>query len=451
MNLNFILLILNFYFIHCKIIQFEPNGYNKLIHPITLFFAKRGFLSVKICIANSSNQTSMEFASEIISEIKNLKITIKTLNASNTVEDKSPMILILGSNENFEEINSEVIQSDYSKYYLIISLQETFKNLQEISRTFWESSKLDVNFIVGINKKPLIFTFFPFKDGKCSKHLKLEKINEFNITWNNLNFFPDKIKNLNKCLITTGISLANPFAMISTDNIKNEKKFEGIDIDIIKTLSEEFNFSTSFHGPFSNIGVIYSNGSSTGLMSLLHQRKIDLMIGEFSLQLERLKFLSGTVFYMTDALILTMPPTSTISPFQKLYMPFDAIIWSLIITIYVISVVIFTFVRRMSETVYELIVGQNVKHPILNMLIAIVGGSQTVLPTKMFSRFLLAKFLIFCLIMRSLYQGKLYDIMRKNLYEKEAESINELFENKYHFYTYENLIKRVQEFKFAKR
>jgi hypothetical protein len=239
--------------------------------------------------------------------------------------------------------------------------------------------------------------------------------------------------------------------MISIDIKTNEKKFEGIDVDIIKILSDEFNFSPSFDGPYLNVGGIYSNGSSTGLMSLPHQRKTDIIIGELSLQLERLKFLSGTVFYMTDALILTMPPTSSISTFKKLYMPFDTITWSLIIAIYVIGVIVVTSARRMSETVYEFIVGQNVNHPILNMLIAFVGGTQTILPQRIFSRFLLVQFLIFCLVMRALYQGKLFDIMRKNIYEKEAETINELIDKNLNFYTYESLSRRVQGFKFAKR
>lgn len=216
-------------------------------------------------------------------------------------------------------------------------------------------------------------------------------------------------------------------------------------------IADEFNFNSSFQGPFPIIGTIYNNGSSTGLLSLVHEKKFDVVIGTLSLQLERLKFLSGTSFYMSDSSILTMPPTTTISPFEKLYMPFDVIIWSLIIFMCIIGILIITLTRLVSKKLYEFIVGNKVQHPILNMLIAFVGTTQKFLPHGTFSRFLLAKFLIFCLVMRGLYQGKLFDIMHRNIYEKEAKTINELIEKNYYFYTYESLSRRVQGFKFTKR
>jgi hypothetical protein len=83
---------------------------------------------------------------------------------------------------------------------------------------------------------------------------------------------------------------------------------------------------------------------------------------------------------MSDATILTIPLTLPISPFEKLYMPFDFIIWSLIISMYLIGILIVIATRFGSKAVYEFVVGRKVKHPILNMLIAFVGTTQKLLP-----------------------------------------------------------------------
>lgn len=432
-------------FVICKLdYQHEGFQWKGIINPIISFFNDKGHSSIKFHIANTTNHELMDVGNEILKSSVNVKIL---LTSSNLVEDKSPVILILNSLSEFSEL---LIKNDNSKYYLIILLNELNLNFDKILKTFWNHSKLNVNFLVKNQENISIFTFFPF-DKNCGEELILKLISSYSQNWTLKNFYPNKIKNLKKCEIKIGMSPADPFNMIEIDNRTNSKTVNGLEVDIIKNLSDELNFHPSFHGPYFDIGTIFSNGSSIGLMSLPHEKKVDVIIGGLSLQLERLKYLSRTAFYMTDALILTMPPTSTISSFQKLYMPFDVITWSLIIAIYIMGVIIVTLTRRMSGTVYEFIVGQNVNHPILNMLIAIVGGSQIKLPQKVFSRFILVKFLLFCLVMRALYQGKLFDIMRRNIYEKNAESFDELIDKKFNFYTYESLSRRVQGFKFAQR
>jgi hypothetical protein len=139
-----------------------------------------------------------------------------------------------------------------------------------------------------------------------------------------------------------------------------------------------------------------------------------------------------------------MPPTAPISPFAKLYLPFDLTTWSLILAMFVSGYVVIIFTKFFAKTLYKLIVGRKVNYPFTNMFIAFFGNSQRVLPNSNFSRFLLAKFLIFCLVIRGLYQGKLFDIMQKDIHEKEPTTIDDLTNKNFIFYTYESLSRRVQ-------
>lgn len=445
----FILSALKISLVICKFTyQQDTLEYGELINPIISFFTRRGFSTIRVSVANASNHKTLDIANEILKDAINVKNIVKASKEFIETEEKqrTPVILIIETMTEFKTIE-QVMMNDSPKYYLVILTKEIFTNFNKVMKAFWKSSIFNVNFLL----KREIFTFFPFSEGNCGEIFNLKSINSFNQTWMNPNIYPNKIKNLERCEVKVGMSPAHPYSMVEINNITNEKIFSGIEVDLLKILSDEFNFSITYQGPISETGTIYNSSSSFGVMSLPHEKKVDLIIGGFSLQLERLKFLSGTVFFKSDPLILVMPAPSTISPFQKLYMPFDIIVWSLLLLMIIIGVITIILSRIKSESFHEIIVGRNVKHPTLNIFAALVGMNQNNLPKKTFSRFLLAKFLLFCLVMRSLYQGKLFDVMRKEIYQTEAGTINELIEMNFKFYTYESLSRRVQGFKFAKK
>jgi hypothetical protein len=145
-----------------------------------------------------------------------------------------------------------------------------------------------------------------------------------------------------------------------------------------------------------------------------------------------------------------MPPTKPISPFVKLYLPFDNITWLLLIGLFLIATFLLLIKRKILKF-YQRLFGAKVKNLIFNMVTALTGGNQKKLPYENIPRFLLAIFLIFCLIMRTAYQGKLFEIMQKEIHEKELDTIDELIEENFVFHTYESLVDRVKWLKFAER
>lgn len=451
----YFLFLLQAALIDCSSFQSNLNRNEKLaeaVNPIVDFFIKLGYSTVRVDVGNGSNFEGLEIANEIIKKAKSIKILSRVLRSSKNIQAKrkSPVILILGSVSEFKLIE-KLIADDNAKFYLVILLTGNSSDLNHIAKVFWRNLISNVNFLVSNSENFSILTFFPFISGRCGDQLELKTINSYSQKWTSKLFYPEKVHDLNKCEIKIAVNPSVPFTIVKIDNRTNSKIFDGIEVETIKTLSEVFNFLPSFEGPYDVIGAIYSNGSSNGLLALAHERKVDVVIGTLSLQIERLKYLSGTSFYMSNPTILTMPPTTKISPFKKLIMPFDLITWSLLIFMYTFGILIVTITRFASIAVYEFIVGKKVKNPILNMLIAFVGTTQHFLPRGTFSRFLLGKFLIFCLVMRGLYQGKLFHIMRSDLYEQNANTIDELIEKNFNFYTYESLSRRVQGFKFTER
>lgn len=465
MNILFLLEIFQIFTIICGSIQvFKPPDYLLLSQAaseiISEFSRNQDFLNVRINMAISSNANHHQIkdvGNEILRNIgTKIKALIKESRDDDKIQDKrrSPIVLIIDSIEAFNTIKDK-IEHDMAKYYLVILTKGIFKEIDQVLLTFWKVLMVDVNFLVMENHQVSMFTYFPFEYENCGSNLELQLINTFDAktqTWSSSEIYPEKVQDLKNCTLKIGVMENEPLVIVEKGK-DDSKAYRGIEVQLIRELGNEFNFFPTFFGPFNKIGSIFDNGTSDGLLGSVYQGELDVAIGTLSLQLERTNFLSATSFYSSIPLVLVIPPTQSISPFEKLYLPFDLTTWCLLVSIFVLAYIVIIASKCLSKTLYNLIVGNKVNFPFTNMMIAFLGSSQSqsTLPKSNFPRFLLAKFLLFCLVLRGLYQGKLFDIMQMDINEKEPRTIDDLIDSNVIFYTYESLSRRVSGFKFTKK
>lgn len=362
-----------------------------------------------------------------------------------------PVLIVLDSLNDFKHF--DVLGDEPKQILIIITKNPSSLDVGNILSTFYKKSMIDVNFLMRLDGEISLLTFNPFDDGKCGSKLKLNLINVFNLTnksWEGDKFYPSKTKNLHHCKLNVAVNSNIPFTIAQT-HLNGTKSFDGIEIFLIRELARDFNFIANFTGPYQTSGFIYDNGTSSGALSSIFERKNDMVIGKLSHQLDRIKYLTATTFFASSPVVIVMPPTPPISPFVKLYLPFDTTVWIMIIIIFIIGCLVIFFTYFFNKKLYSLIVGEGVSYPALNLAIAAVGGSQRILPRKHFPRQLLVHFLIFCLILRSTYQGRLFNILQKEIHQKEPTTIDELVERDFVFYTYETLSERVHGMKFERR
>lgn len=79
------------------------------------------------------------------------------------------------------------------------------------------------------------------------------------------------------------------------------------------------------------------------------------------------------------------------------------------------------------------IYGNGIRTPVVNMTIILFGAAQSKVPNKNFSRFLLNMFLLFCLVLRNVYQGSMFTFLQSDGPHKEVQSINEMVEKGFEF------------------
>lgn len=420
---------------------------------ISTFFLKQEYASITINMAMgpTSNFDGCDLGNDVM---KGINGKLRTFVRGHLREFKpfdrrrSPKILILDSFDAFNAVKVP-LRRIYPRYYLIVLVNGFFNETKVMVKEIWRNSIIDVSFLVANDTHASVYTYFPFKYGKCGTDMSLDLINTFDFMtdkWSTNDFYPDKVENLNNCTLTVGVTESIPMVIINNDTIK-DATFEGIEVLLIENLGDCFNFKPSFI-PFGNIGSVKKN-TSTGVLNAVLKREIDIAIGTLSLQIDRAESMSATTMFTSTPIILVIPAPSHILPFKKLFLPFDYTTWILLFVIFATGYAVIVITKACSVQLYRLIVGYRVSFPFTNMLIAFIGQSQHHLPKANFSRFLLGKFLIFCLIIRSMYQGKLYDIMKKDIFQKMPESFDDLMAKDYIFYTYESLSSRVQGFKFA--
>jgi len=97
------------------------------------------------------------------------------------------------------------------------------------------------------------------------------------------------------------------------------------------------------------------------------------------------------------------------------------------------------------STVRNFVFGRNVTTPTLNVLIAFFGLSQGVLPRRNFARFLLTLFIMWSLIIRTCYQGKLFEYLQGDMRNPEIQTIKELVKHNFIYY-YDKTNNAAQDF-----
>lgn len=447
---------------------------------VRLFEGKFTNIRIISSFMEIKRQTNYEIVSDFIIKLDaRIKVTIeepKTLKDSPSKRG-SPVIILVHSSESFELIREKFLYDNlrFRKFYLIVLLDGLFADFEIVIKTLW--NKWIYNFyVLDINSDGSVemLTVFPFDSESCGQNLTLKVINCFNATshaWQTKTFAPQRFDNLNSCPISVAV-LNFSFPSVITESSVEEKKidYSGFEIDIFKQIAMEFNASTVFTD-FDTIGSIFENGTTTkGVLSSVFQssfsreslmldgetrehlsRYHDAALGTLSLQYERARFLTETKCFLSTPLIFVIPPSSKISAFQKLTRPLTVLVWALLIITVLFGFAVIVCLRHTSKNAYSFVVGRGVNYPYLNMMIGFLGTTQNKLPKTNFARFILMKFLIFCLIIRCLYTGKLSAMLQTDLHEKQVDTIEDMMQKKMTFYAYESLAKRIVGFRFANR
>lgn len=113
----------------------------------------------------------------------------------------------------------------------------------------------------------------------------------------------------------------------------------------------------------------------------------------------------GMLFY-EDTIGIMIPNPMYYSSYDKMVLPFDRETWTYAIIVFGIGLIVILFVNLMPRWFKDFIYGKNVDAAAFNMVGTFFGVGQPREPENFTGRLLLLNFILFCLILRTGYQGE---------------------------------------------
>lgn len=328
----------------------------------------------------------------------------------------------------------------YNGIYVIIMLDGKLPELIEIFRLLWKIQIYNVFAIYADNNSIVVESFDPFRPGKCNE-IATVVVNTFSNGSFEKKFqlLNRNMNNLHGCPIRVSISTTTePF--VSVVKLKNGSfSYGGEDIRLLNTLAETLNFAAEIKYQSSE-GYILDNGTAVGPLKALLDGKVDLSISNWWLKTNRLKFFDSTTSYLSEPLIIVAPPGRYATSIERLVYAFKFECWTLIFLCLAIGFIVISMVTTRSHKKQAFVFGSGIRSPSLNMFAGFVGGTQTKLPKRNFARFLLIAYLLYSLVVRTVYQASLFQFLQSNHKYGKIKAVQEVIELDFKLYVSEYIV-----------
>jgi hypothetical protein len=358
-------------------------------------------------------------------------------------ESRHFSIFIMQSLAEFSIITACINSKDFkfSGFYLFIPLQKstdaskidgkTYFETQKIFKKMWQLQIYNVNVLHHQNNSITLQSFSPFQEKNCNDTTP-RTINEFrNGKFQSDQIFPVKMKSMNRCPIRVAFAIKGSEPFVISKN--TSKTMKGRDVKLVQALAESLNFTIDYILVESK-GNLLENGSTTGLWKSLANGAAEFSPANSGFKPIRLKYFDATTPYADNQDIFIIPPPKDLTSFEKLFLPFQIISWGMIAMCFVVGSFVIWIVGKTPAKVRRIVFGDDNHHPQFNLFKAFIGESHQILPMNTFARFLLALFMIYSLLIRTMYQGSVFKILQSNLKHKEVQSLAEMIEKGFNFY-----------------
>lgn len=411
-------------------IAFGGNDIN-VISSAIVQMAKEHFVKVlnnlrivKYC----GNSTEIEsIANGILKKSKNISLTFEVIDLKKSelqgfALNQSSILLFNDLGSLLQFYNSMKFKTTNSDTLNVFTYYE-FKG--DVTWSFGGQSSIYYNVAILTNQGDhlTLTTHLVFNPGACRKIINTE-INQFSkaeMKWKNGNFFLEKYENLNGCRVTIALPYQNDLSILVT-HPNGSVTASGINIKLMEILAKRMNFSMTYLDLQTNLPRNF-NMINYAINNLQHIIR---------------KFVISYV-YDFDSLQFFVPPGDLYTPAEKLLLPFDMETWICFAAVFAVALLV-TFLLLVSrDSLKEYFFGSNVKTPTMNLFQHFFGFGQTVLPRRNFARFILMMFILFCLIMRNAYQGKMFEFLTSDVRKKAATTIEETIERGMTLYAQESL------------
>lgn len=382
-----------------------------------------------------------EILDQLLSESFNVTVQIEKFSEMNRQPQKRRNVVILiGSFDSFPRLDDILTdtQFNFDGFFLIVCSNINRNQINSMFRRLWEKFIYNVSLLSCCsNGLVTLQTFMPFNGENCfdTNMVEINVFHQETKKWQTKDFFPRKLENLHSCPIRF-VSYEYAPAVMAKKFKNGSFTLSGCDIDFLKGLKNVLNFTVNLNF-LETWGVLFENGTGTGGHKLLLENASDVTIGWGFYSYSKSFYISSSQEYFIVPMGFIIPYARSFSSFEKLFIPFQLKVWILFTLVIVLAILVILFVEGRGKRFRRIFIGDQVKHPLMEMLVALFGGSSHVVLRKHSQRYLLMIFLLFCLVMRTLYQSGLFKFMQSDQKGNEVTSINEMIDERFTIYSYQ--------------
>lgn len=378
---------------------------------------------------NESDRFDSSFLLENVWINKTFSVALSTTNNERKITRKVKFcVMIFDDQESFVQAFKSFNLSffDIKGFYIVVF---TIKDVNEslIFKTIWQKSIYNVNILKASDESVELSTFFPFQPNNCQSTQPVV-INTFiNNRWTNRDFFPSKLKNFHKCPVKVGAQgLVSRFIRVQHTN--GSVDYIGIDVEIMKLLGEALNFQpvVNFSMKSNDWGAVYENGSSIGVINQIIDGYSDFILGYFVNE-QRARHMDCSDAYFFFTVIVVIPSGAPFSALENMHRPFELTVWVVFlstITLAYILIVAAKFHLKLHKSLSNF-------HSFLGL---IFGESVAKPPKQNSARIFLITLVMFCLIVRTAYQSKMFNFFQAGHNKAMVKTLADMEEKKFSLY-----------------
>lgn len=303
----------------------------------------------------------------------------------------------------------------------------------EVFKIAWEYYIINIKLIFIKNNNILVYTYFPYKENvrhNCEINTSGDIVFNCEIDLITTNLFPDKVPlNFRGCRLKYVALKMEPHVL--NTNVKNKDlvRQAGFEVTILHTISKYLNITEEYiQHNFSHWGDLLPNGSYTEMFKLLQEKKVDLVLGLATYDINATEFetLEQAVF---EYVVWLVPTASEYPLWINLLNIFKIDVWVyLACAILVNTFAFWTYGRKI-----EILTYRKLSECFVQCCEIFLQRNTNKPPKIIVMRIIFAFWSMFCIIVYTAHQSQLVSILTKPQFKPQVSNLNELLASDLNF------------------
>lgn len=292
-----------------------------------------------------------------------------------------------------------------------------------------------------------VFSWFPYSAGNCGNDFYKIKVMDnctFGYFENKVNLFPTKIpKKLNDCPVRVRVVQWPPYIMPPKQHIAGTELYDfddGLEINLINTIAERANFKIiySMSHTTQNFGTVNSNGTTTGVFTVLREESADIAMGSLALSEQRAEKFDFSTTYYTESLTWCVPHAKSQPAIEKLTNTLKTETWVVLVFAYCLCSLLVWALSHLETK--ELKFYKSFPNVMQNTLSIVLGMAVKTLPKTTIVRCFLFLWIFNSLVMGIYYTTFMISTLTGSSYVDQISTLDGIFESKLKLYLMPNTI-----------